>query len=173
MEELYQRYDRRIITKLLIALTQTMEASADFVYTTEVTEAHITGLENLRYTPQIFQPTIDKVAELRVIVVGERFFVGKIDTRDCDAGRIDWRLADSDVTWTEGHIDADTQDKLQAFMSALGLHYGAIDLIVPPAGPPVFLEVNPAGEWGWLERDLGFPIATAIADALITNGEPS
>ena len=31
---------------------------------------------------------------------------------------------------------------------------------------PYFLEVNQAGEWGWLERDLGLPIAECIARAL-------
>jgi hypothetical protein len=31
----------------------------------------------------------------------------------------------------------------------------------------VFLEVNPHGEWGMLQRDLGLPIGEAIAAALI------
>jgi glutathione synthase/RimK-type ligase-like ATP-grasp enzyme len=52
-------------------------------------------------------------------------------------------------------------------MCKLQLVYGAIDLIRTPAGEHVFLEVNPGGEWGMLERDLGLPISEAIADALI------
>ncbi|MEM8805469.1 MAG: MvdC family ATP-grasp ribosomal peptide maturase, partial [Cyanobacteria bacterium P01_G01_bin.38] len=32
----------------------------------------------------------------------------------------------------------------------------------------VFLEVNPCGEWGMLERDLGYSISGAIADALLS-----
>jgi hypothetical protein len=32
----------------------------------------------------------------------------------------------------------------------------------------IFLELNPAGEWGWLQRDLGFPIAEAIAETLLS-----
>jgi glutathione synthase/RimK-type ligase-like ATP-grasp enzyme len=52
-------------------------------------------------------------------------------------------------------------------MAKLGLIFGAIDLIRTPAGEHVFLEVNPTGEWGMLERDLGYPISEAIADALL------
>ena len=52
-------------------------------------------------------------------------------------------------------------------MTELGLVFGAIDLICTPSGEHVFLEVNPGGEWGMLERDLGLPIADAIARALL------
>ena len=39
------------------------------------------------------------------------------------------------------------------------------------ADEPVFLELNPAGEWGWLERDLELPISAAIAEALLLERE--
>jgi len=49
---------------------------------------------------------------------------------------------------------------------------GTIDcLIRRPDGAHVFLEVNPTGEWGMLERDLGLPIADAIAEELIATDE--
>ena len=54
-------------------------------------------------------------------------------------------------------------------MSELGLVFGAVDLICTPSGEYVFLEVNPGGEWGMLERDLGLPISEAIAEALLSN----
>ena len=52
-------------------------------------------------------------------------------------------------------------------MTRLGLVYGALDFIVDPDGCHIFLEINQAGEWGWLQRDLGLPIAEAIATALL------
>lgn len=36
-----------------------------------------------------------------------------------------------------------------------------------PEGRHVFLEVNPAGEFFWLERENGFPISDALADVLL------
>ncbi|BDI19823.1 hypothetical protein ANSO36C_56250 [Nostoc cf. commune SO-36] len=56
---------------------------------------------------------------------------------------------------------------LKAFMGKFGLLFGALDFIVTPSGEYVFLEINPLGEWGMLEKNLDLPIASAIADALL------
>ena len=56
--------------------------------------------------------------------------------------------------------------------SCYGLAFGAIDLIRTPEGGHVFLEVNPAGEWGMLEKELDYPIAEAIAGALLGGDAP-
>jgi D-alanine-D-alanine ligase-like ATP-grasp enzyme len=48
-----------------------------------------------------------------------------------------------------------------------GLHYGAADLAVDRDGEYVFFEVNPAGEWLWLEQLLAIGIPDAIADLLL------
>jgi D-alanine-D-alanine ligase-like ATP-grasp enzyme len=49
--------------------------------------------------------------------------------------------------------------------SVLGLRFGALDFIVTPAGEWVFLEINPNGQWVWID-DVTPMIANAIADAL-------
>jgi len=51
------------------------------------------------------------------------------------------------------------------------LNYGAIDIILTPDGRHVFLELNPSGEFLWLERTPGLPISHAIADLLL-RGSP-
>ena len=48
-------------------------------------------------------------------------------------------------------------------MNRLGLAFGAIDLVLTPEGQYVFLEINPSGQWLWLEDKLGFPITERIA----------
>ena len=65
----------------------------------------------------------------------------------------------------------DVLDKLRSLMKSLDLTNGAVDMIRTPDGKHVFLEVNPAGEWGMLERDLKLPISEAIADALLIEGD--
>jgi glutathione synthase/RimK-type ligase-like ATP-grasp enzyme len=159
----------RIITKLPAALSQTMDASGDFVYTSEVRAEHLERLDELRWAPQIFQPLVHKVRELRVIVVGDRFFCGAVDTRASPRAELDWRKATSadGLCWTEDRLPAFTQAQVRALMAELGLVYGALDFLVDDQPEPVFLEINPAGEWGWLERDLGLPIGDAIAEALV------
>ncbi len=48
----------------------------------------------------------------------------------------------------------------------LGLNYGAFDLILTPEGR-LFLELNPSGEFLWLDLYTKLPIAQAIADVLV------
>jgi hypothetical protein len=52
-------------------------------------------------------------------------------------------------------------------METLGLAFGAIDLIVTPHGKYVFLEVNPAGQFLWLDSTLGLPLLDALSQMLI------
>jgi glutathione synthase/RimK-type ligase-like ATP-grasp enzyme len=48
------------------------------------------------------------------------------------------------------------------------LEFGCIDMILTPDGEYVFLEINPSGQWLWVQKKTGLPIAEAIADLLIT-----
>ena len=49
----------------------------------------------------------------------------------------------------------------------LGQCFGAIDLVLHPERGYVFLEINPNGQWGWIEDFTGLPIAAAFADLLV------
>ena len=51
---------------------------------------------------------------------------------------------------------------------SLGLRYGAADLILSTEGEYVFLEVNPGGQFLFVEIQAGVPISDAIADALVS-----
>ena len=48
-----------------------------------------------------------------------------------------------------------------------GLMFGAFDFIVDQNGDWIFLEINPNGQWLWLEKILGLPISKKIVDYLV------
>mgnify|MGYP000623536185 CR=1 FL=1 len=54
-------------------------------------------------------------------------------------------------------------------MTTLGLEFGALDFVVDGDGNYLFLEVNPNGQWLWLEDFLGFPISERIAEWLVSS----
>lgn len=163
----------RMITKMLTPLTQSMSGHTAFVHTSVVQPEDLEDLEGLRHSPMVFQAQVDKTHELRVAVVatpggGGHCFAGAIDATCTDHGQVDWRKsAPTQAAWRPGTVPDDVATRLLALVRALDLVYGAADIIVTPAGEHVFLEVNPAGEWGMLERDAGLPIAAALADALL------
>jgi len=116
----------------------------------------------------VFQELIPKAYELRVAYVAGETFAGALDATGTSRGHTDWRRAAPDeCRWQKAQLPTEVTSSLQALMSDLGLVFGAVDFICTPAGEHVFLEVNPGGEWGMLERDLGLHISEAIAEALL------
>ena len=102
----------------------------------------------------------------RIACSPEKFFVGAVARTVSIGGQVDWRRATpADVNGSGGH-PAELQIQLTMLMNKLQLVTDD-DIIRTPAGEYVFLEVNPGGEWGMLERDLKLPISEAIADALL------
>jgi hypothetical protein len=51
----------------------------------------------------------------------------------------------------------------------LELDYGAVDLRLTPDDRYVFLEINPAGQWRFVEERTGQPITDAFASLLLAN----
>lgn len=157
-----------IVAKLLRPLAIGMERQAFSVRTSVVRDSDLERLEGLRHAPMVFQELVPKAFELRVMCVGERTFAGAIDASRSERGATDWRAARPDeASWTRAEAPADVAAKLFALMRRLGLRQGAVDMIRTPGGDHVFLEINPSGEWGMLERDLGLPVSEAIADELL------
>lgn len=157
-----------LITKMLLPTVQSMDGHPDFAYTTRIDKEALEGLEVIRWMPQIFQPYLRRLREYRVIVVAQDFFVGAVQVANPDL--VDWRAATDDdgIHWSEASLTPQLQQKVLALVDRLGLVYGALDFLLDEEGQePYFLEINQAGEWGWLERDLGLPIADRIARALV------
>lgn len=169
----FNELDGNMVAKLLKPLTISMGAPSVFVYTSDVRAEDLVEAEMLRHSPMVFQERIRKDIELRIAYVDGKCFVGAIDASSSVAGQTDWRLSEpGECPWLEAEIPQDIAQKLGALMRKLDLVYGAIDLIRTPDGEHVFLEVNPGGEWGMLERDLNLPISEALADALLkTSGD--
>lgn len=160
----FRRRHGRIISKLLIPTVQTMQADARFIYTTEVT-ADVQPF----WTPRIFQPLIPRAREVRMICVGRQVFTASVDPSGVPHAEVDWRrlTVGDGKRWQVEKPPAAVVRATLKLLKALGLTYGACDFIVTPKNGWCFLEVNPAGEYGWLERDLQLPISQAIADAML------
>lgn len=126
--------------------------------------------DGLSVDPMIFQQYIEPDHELRVTVVGDAVFAAKIIAADQGPFR-DWRYGHVDGTFdaTAATIDADLQAKCVQLTKRMGLSYGAIDLIVDKNGKTWFLEINPNGQWAFIEETTGQPIGKAMADLLCRN----
>jgi len=114
--------------------------------------------------PVIVQELVEPDHELRVTVVGRAVFAVRIDARR--DRHPDWRLESGDDIFSSVVLEAGVSDLLVALTAGLGLEFGCIDLIRGRDGGLYFLEINPAGQWLWLEERLGLPIASEVARRL-------
>ena len=51
-------------------------------------------------------------------------------------------------------------------MNMLGLKYGAFDFILDEKNQAYFLEINPTGDWYWIEHDTKMPITDTMVNLI-------
>jgi hypothetical protein len=105
-----------------------------------------------------------------VTIVGRELFSASIDSQSVPSAIVDWRQSETeDLPHSIHQLPQDIQAKCLAYMDALGLSFGALDLVLTPNNEYVFLEVNSSGQWVWIEDKLNLPISETIADWLWTS----
>jgi glutathione synthase/RimK-type ligase-like ATP-grasp enzyme len=121
-------------------------------------------LDLLRYAPVIFQEYIPGV-DLRITLVGEQVFAAEIDARH-SSYPVDMRMVIGEGKVRAVDLPAELGERLLALQRRLGLVYGAVDMRRSDDGEYHFLEVNPAGQWLFVEERTGLPISQAHAALL-------
>jgi len=121
-------------------------------------------LSDLPLCPTLFQECVVGPSDIRVTVVGERVFAARIETSQ-GRTRIDSRL-DLDAPCEPHTLPEDVVTALKKLMSSLGLVFATIDLKMTDRGEYVFLEVNPQGQFIYIEILTNLPISNAVADLL-------
>lgn len=125
-------------------------------------------LDRVSLAPVIFQEFVPAVVDLRITVVGERVFPAAIHSQEL-AYPLDFRIyldRGPGVRMEPATLPVGVADALLRLLKTAGLSYGAIDMRLTPEGRYVFLEVNPVGQWRFVEEVTGQPITAALARLL-------
>ena len=138
------------------------------VYTSDVKT--ITAKEQVENYPNYLQKKIDKAFDIRVTVVGEKVFAVRIDSQQRQETATDWRKGENLLPHCKAQLPIDVEQKCIDLIKELHLGFGAIDLIEDKDGKYVFLEINPNGNWAWIEKQTGYDISGEIVKRLV-NGQ--
>jgi glutathione synthase/RimK-type ligase-like ATP-grasp enzyme len=136
-------------------------------FTQPVSRRDLMALASARWCPVFAQAYVPKRIELRVTLVGDRVFAAEIHSQRSARTRHDWRHVDRAATLLPHDLPDDIADKCRRVAGELGLRYGAFDFVVTPDGRYVFLEVNPGGEFHWIEGLTHLPITEAIVELVL------
>jgi glutathione synthase/RimK-type ligase-like ATP-grasp enzyme len=155
--------------KPLIATRVDCAEGARLPLTTTLPRGH--ALDSVAAAPTIFQPYVEKGYELRCVVMGDKIVTAKLNSQDKQSARKDWRAAaveEGDVEYEAFDLPEPVQVALHRMMRSFEINFASIDMIVTPEGEFVFLDLNPNGQWLWLEEELGLPLVANMADLLMT-----
>lgn len=160
-----------MVTKMLSSFAIYEKGKELVVFTNPVKPEDLEDLSGLSICPATFQELLPKSLEIRATVVGQRVMSAAVDSQVSTRATHDWRRDGVNMLkdWRAYQLPADVEQKLLRLMDYFSLNYGAIDIILTPDDKHVFLELNPCGEFFWLERSPGLPISDAIADVLLGN----
>ena len=129
----------------------------EFVSTAVVSQELLENDDSLGLAPTIYQECVPGGRHLRISVIGER----------CDAALIeseilDWRT-DLTIPFSRYPLGDDLQRRLQVILRELGLAMGVFDLKLIDNDEPVFLEVNPQGQFLFVEALAEISLADQVA----------
>jgi ATP-grasp ribosomal peptide maturase len=151
------------VYKALASATVADGNKVAFIPTTGVTASDLADLR-VALTAHQFQERVPKVRDVRATVVGGRVFAASILSPD--AGMIDWRTNYSALRYEPVDLPAEVEAALLALLDRLGLAFAAADFVVTADGAHHFVDLNPSGQWGWIQEATGLPIAAALATHL-------
>jgi hypothetical protein len=137
-------------------------------FTSRLTEDQLIEDDLLRSAPGIYQELVDKEFELRVTVMGHCVMTAKIASQNSEHGKLDWRRSPGEMEASAFELPRLISDLCLRLMEKLGIVFGCFDFIVTPTGDYVFLEVNEAGQFLFLEQQTGLPLLDRFSEFLLS-----
>lgn len=138
-------------------------------YTTIITPEILKNISLVRNQHVMLQRYVTKSCEIRITCVGDNYFATKLYSDNFE-GIVDHRTPDNYLTinYEPVVLPGDVQAQIHTLLKELGLEYAAIDLAITSEGEYTFFEVNPIGQWLWIEEITGQPISKCLAMHLVS-----
>lgn len=157
--------DKKYIVKSLdTALFYDMENNKEmFTYSNVVSGSELNEYD-LTSAPIFIQEFLNPKIDCRVTYVQGKLFLVKI-LQNGKGLYGDWRMRKEELEYIPFQLPTYVENAIHKLMKKLELNFGGIDLAIV-SGEYYFIEVNPTGEWGWLEVKTGTNISKTIKRAL-------
>lgn len=140
------------------------------VFTTILRDEHFVMADSISECPGTLQRFVEKKSDIRVTVFGDRLFAVEIDSQNSESSKVDFRFGARYLSHRVYALPREIADRCIQIVAKLGLKFGAIDLALMRDDTYVFFEINPNGQWGWLEEKTGLPMRKALLDLLFQGG---
>jgi glutathione synthase/RimK-type ligase-like ATP-grasp enzyme len=150
----YDELGGKIIVKPVVG------TAGPLLFTQFVSEMHLSSSDSIRACPAIYQEYIPGTRHIRLNCFGSRSFASSIETSD-----LDWR-PNLTVPLAKWEVPIELHKRVRQVLDSLELEMGVLDLKETPSGEMVWFEVNPQGQFLFLEGLTGEPLTEYFADYL-------
>ena len=169
LREFFSRHGGRVIAKPMAnGHVERKGTGADtLIFTNRVRAEDVENSGELAGCPTLFQAEVRKCSDVRITVVDGDVHAIELRAKDPDGfQRCDIRRNHmEDVTHTKVSLPAPTRDYVMGLVRSYGLRYSAIDMAVDQRGEWVFFEINPNGQWAWMDLKGVSDIASSFVAA--------
>lgn len=167
LQEFYDKY-QQICHKLQKAALVQRDNEYLTTYNNLVSDNNMKHSDLIRRNPNLFQRYIDKKYEIRITALKDEVVGIAIHSQDSDQSKIDFRRYDfENVPYKKVELPQNIIHFCRDLLEHYNLSFGEIDMIYTPNEEYVFLELNPNGQWLWLELKSGYNLTKDIAENLI------
>ena len=137
------------------------------IYTTALGAPDGVLFDRVAGCPTLLQRRLQKEYDLRVTLVGDSVLPVVLHSQDHSVSAVDCRRDNMvGMRYSIARLPDDVEQLLRAYVRSYNLVFAAIDMVRDVHGVYWFLEINPAGQWAWLEQRTGIPISDAIIQAI-------
>lgn len=162
-----------VVYKTLASASVADGQQVKLIYTNPVSASDMAD-SRVALTAHQFQQRVPKVRDVRATVVGKRVFAANIltdseigETGGTAGGLLDWRADYDALRYEQVQLPESVESSLLRMIERLGLCFVAADFVVTADDQHYFVDLNPSGQWGWIQEATGLPIADAIAAELV------
>jgi glutathione synthase/RimK-type ligase-like ATP-grasp enzyme len=152
VREFSSKYERGVIVKPVVG------TKGPLLFTQMITEDHLSQEDSIRSSPSIYQEYISGDRHIRLNCFGDKSFAALIKTTD-----LDWR-PNLQVPICSWDVPNELQIKVRRVLDILELEMGIFDLKINLEGEIIWLEVNPQGQFLFLEGITGYPLTERFVD---------
>lgn len=164
-KKFFKRFRKSTIVKVLHHHEIFLNQRSFRFLTNNIETSHISKFDELTYAPVIFQRKIENSSEIRVTVVNDKIFSCRISTTQEKHNFSDLhKIKENDLIFSEISIGKKMEKLCINLSRKLGLLVSSIDFIEGKNGELFFLEINPVGDWNWIEKHTNLPVTTSVFD---------
>jgi hypothetical protein len=159
---------RRSLSPFIRAVVKSLGGSPvedhSVLFTSRVDEAELDPA-----SAWFIQEYVPAVADVTVVYVRGDLFAFELPRSPFLERTVDWREAAAEsgqCMWSPHTLPARVGTAIDIYMQRLALDFGRLDLLLGDDGHYAFLEVNPNGEWAWLDPDGRHGLLDRMVDEL-------